>query len=88
MHLTVMYIGFTGRSRTMFKPWISQLKALMQDITSVRLHYRGEKADYYSMQFYYEISRGVPALLGPLVSRLQEGATAHEYLTTNCLDSL
>ena len=52
----------------MFKPWISQLKAFMQIFQGVHLHYRGEKAELYSVQFSYEISRGISIEVDLLVS--------------------
>ena len=52
----------------MFKPWISQLKAFMQKFQGVHLHYRGEKAELYSVQFSYEISRGISIEVDLLVS--------------------
>jgi hypothetical protein len=70
--LVVYSRGFTGmdvlRSPTMFKPWISQLKEFMQDFPGVQLHYHGEKAESYSVQFSYEISRGILIEVDLLVS--------------------
>ena len=65
-------VGFTGMdvlmSPTMFKPWISQLKAFIQHFPGVQLHDRGEKAEFYSVQFSYEISRGILIEVDLLVS--------------------
>ena len=65
-------VGFTGMdvlmSLTMSKPWISQLKEFMQDFPGVQLHYRGEMAESYSVQFSYEISRGILIEVDLLVS--------------------
>ena len=68
------------RSRTMFKPWISQLKAFIQHFPGVQLmNYRGERAELYSVQFSYEISRGilieVDLLVSPYWNRSEESST-------------
>ena len=52
----------------MFKPWISQLKAFMQKFQGVYLLNFSKNAELYSVQFSYEISRGISIEVDLLVS--------------------
>ena len=94
-------VGFTGmdvlRSPTMFKPWISQLKAFIQHFPGVQLNYRGERAEFYSLQFSYKISRGilieVDLLVSPYWNRPEDfymhiSEESSTFRITNFLDSL
>ena len=57
------------RSKTMFKQWIIQIKAFIIGFSGVQLKpSRGPYADYYSVQFSYQVSRGVSIEVDLLVS--------------------
>ena len=67
------HVGFSGRdvlrSPTMFAPWISQLKAFIIGFPGVQLKpSHSPYADYYSVQFSYQVSRGVSIDVDLLVS--------------------
>ena len=55
-------------SGAMFQPWISQLKRFIQHFPGVRMQNRGQRGDWFSVEFSYQVSPGVILEVDLLVS--------------------